>query len=195
MKRKALVFCFGTFFAGILLISGCAAQNTDRDAKSKLTNAIVNDVTNGKVNVDLNNQNITVKTPQGDVKISGNQNNMTVNSPDGNINYQGGSGRPSSVPEDLPNMDNAKEFSWVASKDGGMFSYILNGTAYQEMCQKQVELLTAKAWQLDKSFIIDVENSSTRSLKKEGFQLNLNCSLTSGGDDTTTIVMIKSKVQ
>jgi len=180
-------------FAAVLLFSGCGTQNIEQGAKEKLMETLVNNASEGKVNLDMNGKDIYVKTGDGEVKISNDGQKSVVKTGDGEAVFDSGSTRPASVPDDFPNLTNAKDFSWVGSSEGGMLSYLLNGVAYVEMCDSQMELLTAKGWIKDNSFTVDFENTVNRKMDKQGYTLSVSCSITSGGDDTTTIVLVKSK--
>lgn len=115
----------------------------------------------------------------GDVKVNidSDKGTSTITGKDGStITTGGGDSRPKSAPEDLPNLPNASNFSWVNISGSGMLGYeILNDNDYVKACADQLALLTKAGWTKSDSYEMDVDKYMTRSMEKPGFALTVTC--------------------
>lgn len=178
-------------FAMAFVMAGCQSV-TDKLVKTAMEKAIETS-TGGQVKMDTNNGQMNIKTKDGDVKIdtSADGGTMKITSNDGETVFGAGDTRPASAPSDLPNLNGAKDFSWMGGKDGGMFSYTIPGTDYKAVCSQQIDLLTKAGWSLNNDYSIDVDKNMTRSLDISGFNLSLSCE--TSDDVTVGVGMIKSQ--
>lgn len=167
MTRKTLGVA-GLSTLALALLTGCASIQ-DQIAK-QVAQGVVNQATGGKVTVDQNGGNFTFKDKEGNVAQIG-----------------GGDQRPASVPADMPSLPNAKDYAWFGSKDGGLFTYVLDGTDYKGACTQMDALLKSSGWAESKNgFNMEIKGSKSTMYEKTGFTLSLTCA--SGESDSQTSI-------
>jgi len=174
----------------IFLCAGC--QGIEEQIGKTIAEKAIEGATGGSMQVNTETGDMKIKTPEGEVNVSGKDNQFKVTTPEGEAVFGGGETRPASVPEDLPNLEGAVDFSWAGSADGGMFSFMVKGLEHKAACEKEISLLSGKGWKLNEETLMEFEGMMNRTLEKEGYSLSLSCSADKG-KGTVTVVMIKSK--
>lgn len=124
----------------------------------------------------------------GDVKIDEKSGNMVIKTKDGEANVGGGDTRPSTVPSDLPNLPNAKNFSWLGNQESGIFNYEIEAADFKATCQSAYAMVGQAGWTDKKSaFNFDSEDSVMKTMVKEGRTLTLICGKSEGGLSTISM--------
>lgn len=132
------------------------------------------------------------KAVGGDVKIDDNGGNVTVKTKDGEATYGSGDTRPASIPADMPNLPNAKGFTWMGSAQGGVYGFKIDSTDVKGECAKEEALVTQANWQERKdSFNMEAEDFKTNTYYKDGNMLTVSC--TKDGDTSVQIMLSTGK--
>jgi outer membrane murein-binding lipoprotein Lpp len=158
----------------------------------KIAETAVEQATGGKAKIDVSGGNVSIKTAEGEMKVNTSDDSFTMQGPEGEAVFGGGDTRPSSVDQDLPNVEGATEFGWAGSKEGGMLSFSVSGIDHKVVCAKEIELLGNNGWKLKDDFVMEFEGMTSRTLEKDEFTVSVSCSAEKE-DNKVSVVVIKSK--
>lgn len=193
MKNKVFAVA-GVAAVALLTLAGCQAISDQVNQKvgEKVTEKLLENASGGKVQIDTNSGSMNIKTDQGDVKLTSDGNNMVIKGSNGEAMFGGGDARPAGVSADLPNLEGAKEYAWIGSTEGGMFSFNVPGTDYKAACTNEMNLLTSAGWVSNDKVIMDFGTSMTRMMDKGDFNVNVSCS-SAETDKVTSVILVESK--
>lgn len=150
------LFKFSTLTFAALFFTGCAISS------DKLIEKEIEALSGGDIKVSIDSD-------EGTSSITG-KDGSTITTGEGNS-------RPAGVPEDLPNISGASNFSWFNISGSGVFSYeILNDNDYNKACTDQMALLNKAGWTRSDSYEMDVDKAMIRSFAKPGYTLMVTCS-------------------
>ncbi|MDO8617991.1 MAG: hypothetical protein Q7N87_03870 [Candidatus Uhrbacteria bacterium] len=172
--KKSLYVVGGLVVLPVLVLFGAGCASPSEKIAEKLTEKALEKASGGAVKVDMNNKD-------GGVTITGKE---------GTFAMGGGGSRPESAPEDLPNAEGAKNFTWIGSTGSGLFSYEVADNDYRKVCKSQIELLLKAGWEKSDAYEMDVEKALTKTFVKPGFGLMVTCGDNTEENSTNYIVSV-----
>lgn len=139
----------------------------------------------GKVIMDASSDgsNVVVNGEDGKALING------VTGEDGNFNIINEDGsnlmissgenadRPKNVPDDMPSLNNGKDFAFMNIGENQMLTYTIKDSDYLKVCEQQIELLNAKGWEkASVGFNVTGDNLQMSTMTQGERNMSITCS-------------------
>jgi hypothetical protein len=95
------------------------------------------------------------------------------------------------IPEDLPSIEGAANFTWAGAEGSGMLTYKLKDMNFTDACEKQTQLLAGKGWIKQEGVAAQHGEATTTVFEKEGHVLSLTCTEQIDDENEVVVTMVK----
>jgi hypothetical protein len=164
--NKSVIFGF-VIIVATLVLSACGASKT---AGQKAAEKILEAQTGGKVKVDSNGENVTIKTEEGQTQYSA-----------------GGAVKlPDNFPKDLIVVDDAKLIVASSSEQGGSVAYLTNFDQ-TEVFEKYLKDLPAAGWKKEMEVSLGEGKMINFSKDKESVSIVMGANTSKDETAKTTV--------
>jgi len=190
MKRlTAIIALIVSMLLVLLLASGCFGQNiAERIAEEVIEKAIEED--NGEnVEIDLDDDGITIKGEDGEVSISADDETVEIKSDDGEFTIGSGAELPEGFPGNVPVYPDMEITTSWRSTDNDKDNYSISGLtedAGDDVFAWYKDKLSG--WNIEGEFTVNVDDGKSSSLTAKGDGLILNIMVIETEDEGTAVV-------
>ena len=162
MKKSHFIIC-GILF-GMMFVVGCQSE---REPENRIMETDL-----GKIEIDESGQSARLIEDASEVVLQEDTGKVEI-------------------PEDLPVPENGEGINWEGTHDSGILSYKVNDKDYKVACEYQVSLLQTKGWSMENGVAINLNDTSTNTLNRDGHIVSVSCSEDNADSNSVKVTMVK----